>query len=1199
MAVDVSETETVHFESGSSIPLDDLEDDLLHIQREHYDWFLQKDLDPEDREEQGFEEALRKTFPIETDEVSLEYLHYEVGEPENTPQECKERDITYSVPIKAKMRMIYKDTGEIIEEKVFLGDYPHMTPTASFVINGTERIITSQLIRSPGVIYDYDDSKERYTCKIIPYLGTWVTIDIDSRHRMKISIDRQRRVEATSFLRIIPEDPEAEEYDYLMPNNEDIVNHFYETETMGVDEEEIVNEYLAEDVIDEAILEEIEAEKEEAEEEEDEQAEAEDEEEGEARPEVVFHAGKRIDSAIAKEIDDLGYDEIEVVTRGESFNPVILNTLARDDTHVPEEAFKKLFGLLRPNDPYDLENARNYIYGAFFDQERIDLERVGRYKINKKLGHKGTDDEDLEERILSPEDLLEIFQYFIDIANGDGQIDDIDHLSNRRVRTVGELLFQQAKIGLNRIERSVTEKLNTQVQEDERPTPARLINIKPLTADIQEFFSTGQLSQFMDQTNPLDELTHKRRLSALGPGGLSRERAGFDVRDVHHTHYGRICPIETPEGPNIGLIVSLATFARVNDLGFLESPFRVVKNGEVTDEVVYLDADEEADAKIASAGTEITDAGNIREDIVRTRHQGEFTLIPQNEVEYIDVSPRQIVSVSTSCIPFLENDDANRALMGSNMQRQAVPLIETESSMVRTGMEGKAARDSGSMVLAMRDGEVVRASSKEIWVETDEELDEEQIHPETGEVIAEEGDDRIDVYPLMKFKRSNQGMSFSQKPIVEVGDSVEEGETLADGPATDDGDLALGKDARVAFMPWEGYNFEDAILVSERLVNEDVYTSIHIEDLEVAARETKVGKEEITRDIPSQSQESLRNLDEDGIVEVGTYVEPGDILVGKVTPKSHVDLSPEYKLLHSIFGEKAKDVKDTSLTVPHGTKGVVVDVQVYDRTNHDDLEAGVEKKVKVYLADKKKIQVADKLAGRHGNKGVISQILPEEDMPFDEDGNPVDVVLNPLGVPSRMNIGQVLETHMTLAANELGIDVVSPVFEGATEDDISQLLEESGYPQDGKVVLRDGRTGEPFDQKVTVGFMYIMKLEHMAEDKVHARSIGPYSLVTQQPLGGKAQFGGQRLGEMEVWALEAYGAAHTLREFLTVKSDDVNGRSRTYASIVKGEESFVPGVPESFNVLLKEMQGLSLDVRVFDQKDREIDVDDLVTESEE
>ncbi len=1174
MAVDASDPEILQYGEVDQFEIDD----LLHIQKEQYDWFLQKGVPADERGNHGLEQALNRTFPIRSDDIDLEYLEYDVGEPDWTPQECKERDISYDVPVTARMRMVYKETGEIIEEEVFLGDFPYMTPTGSFVINGTERIITSQLIRSPGVIYDYDDSKERYTCKIIPYLGTWLTLDIDSRHRMKVSIDRQRRQEATAFLRILPKEVPADgdEPEYIMPYNADVVRYFYDTESLPVDEETIVNEYLAEDIVDEDL------------------AEDEEVEDGE---EILYHAGKRIDSSIARAIVDLGYDEVDVVDRAEDdFNPVILNTLARDKTHTPEDAFKRLFNLLRPNDPYDLKKARNYIYGSFFDEDRIDLERVGRYKINQKLGHKPVDEEALEERTLSPEDLLEAFEYFISIADGDGSIDDIDHLSNRRVRTIGELLYQQAKLGLSRIERSVEDRINATGQEDERPTPASVINIKPLTADIQDFFGTGSLSQFMDQTNPLDELTHKRRLSALGPGGLSRERAGFDVRDVHHTHYGRICPIETPEGPNIGLIISLACFSRVNDLGFLESPFRVVEDGQVTDKIEYLDADRDERAKIATAGTELKEDGTIKESLVNGRHNGEFTLIARDEIEYMDVSPRQIVSVSTSCIPFLENDDANRALMGSNMQRQAVPLIETNSPRIATGMEEKAAHDSGSVVIAREEGEVVQASSTEIRVETDVELEKDQVDEETGEILAEAGENRIDRYPLKKFIRSNQGMSFNQKPIVDVGETVQEGQALADGPATDQGELALGRDVLCAFLPWEGYNYEDAILISERLVHDDVYTSIHIEEMEISARETKVGKEEITRDIPSQGKEALRNLNEDGIVKVGTYVEPDDILVGKVTPKSHVDLSPEYKLLHSIFGEKAKDVKDNSLTVDHGVKGVVVDVKEFDRSNHDDLDAGVEKKVKVWIADKRKIEVGDKLAGRHGNKGVIARILPEEDMPFTQDGRPVDVVLNPLGVPSRMNIGQVLETHMNLAAEELGLRIISPVFEGATEDDIADLLEQAGYPRDGKLRLRDGRTGEFFDQKVTVGQMHIMKLEHMAEDKAHARSIGPYSLVTQQPLGGKAQFGGQRLGEMEVWALEAHGAAHTLREMLTVKSDDVNGRSRTYASIVKGEESFVPGIPESFNVLLKEMRGLNLDIEVFDEKDRAIDVDDLVIE---
>ncbi len=1161
------------------------EDDLLRIQKVHYEWFLQPDCSPGERKIQGFEEALRDTFPIENDAVSLEYEHYEVGKVEGTPQLCKDQGSTYSVPITARMRLIFKDTGEIIEEDVFLGDFPFMTPTGSFVVNGTERIITSQLIRSPGVIYDYDDSKERFTCKIIPYLGTWVTIDIDARHRMKISIDRERRLEATTFLRILPEDPEADEISYLMPTNEDIVEHFYETRKVALDEiEDYTQEYIAEPITQEETV--VVGTDEDG------------EEITEVQDVIIYDAGQRIDKKILRDAGDLGYAELKIVDREETdqFNPVILNTLAKDPTADPAAAFKRLFKQLRPNDPYNIDNARDYIYGAFFDRSRIDLERVGRYKINKKLGHKGLSEEELDERALTPDDLIKIFEYFISIADGEGTIDDIDHLANRRVRTIGELLYQQTKNGLNRVRRNIEDKLNVHVQDDERPTPARLINIKPLTADIQEFFGTGSLSQFMDQTNPLDELTHKRRLSALGPGGLSRERAGFDVRDVHHTHYGRICPIETPEGPNIGLIVSLGTYSRVNNLGFLVTPYRKVKDAVVTDEVVFLDADDEEQARIAAAGTPQDDKGAFIEDLVRARYQGEFELVHREEVDYIDVSPRQIVSISTSCIPFLENDDANRALMGSNMQRQAVPLVKTKRPRVSTGVEGKAARDSGAVVVASRGGKVVRCTANEIWLETDEKLDEPQIDQRTGEVIADKGDKKIDIYPLLKYRRSNQGSCFNQKPIVQLGDEISDGGVLADGPATSQGELALGKDVKVAFMPWEGYNFEDAILVSERLVRDDEFTSIHIEELDVAARETKVGKEEITRDIPSQSKRVLRDLDDNGIIKIGSYVEPGDLLVGKVTPKTHVDLSPEYKLLHSIFGEKAKDVKDTSLKVPHGTKGVVVDVKQFSRENNDDLEAGVEKKVKVYIADKRKISVGDKLAGRHGNKGVISRIMAVEDMPYTDEGEPVDVVLNPLGVPSRMNLGQVLETHINLALEKLGYRVIAPVFQGPTEDDIGDLLEEAGLPRDGKVKLRDGRTGNYFDQKVTIGDMHIMKLEHLAEDKVHARSIGPYSLVTQQPLGGKAQFGGQRLGEMEVWALEAYGAAHTLREFLTVKSDDVSGRSRTYASIVKGEESFVPGVPESFNVLLKEMQGLGLDIRVFDEKSREIDIDEMVTE---
>ncbi len=1059
---------------------------LIEVQRNSYDWFLRK----------GLREVFYDISPIQdfTGNLVLEFLDYALGEPKYSVEECKERDVTFAVPLRVKVRLINKETGEVKEQEVFMGDFPLMTDKGTFIINGAERVIVSQLVRSPGVYFGdtLDPSGKRlYTATIIPNRGAWLEFETDVNDHIFVRIDRTRKIPATVLVKALG----------------------YGTKAKLMD---------------------------------------------------LFEENK-----------------------------YILETLTRDNTDSEEEALVEIYKRLRPGEPPTVESAKSLLEALFFDSKRYDLANVGRYKIQKKLKHgvlyRNPEEGAKEEwsqylnamvpadkefiRELVPVDIIETIKYLTKLIDDEGVVDDIDHLGNRRLRSVGELLQNQFRIGLSRMERVVRERMT--IQDVDVITPQVLINIRPVVASIKEFFGSSQLSQFMDQTNPLAELTHKRRLSALGPGGLSRERAGFEVRDVHHSHYGRMCPIETPEGPNIGLIGSLSTYARINEFGFIETPYRKVDKeiSRVTEEIVYLTADEEEGHIIAQANAVLDSEGYFTGKKVNSRHGRDVLMVSPNQIDFMDVSPKQVFSIATSLIPFLEHDDANRALMGANMQRQAVPLLKSQAPLVGTGIERKAARDSGVVVLAKDSGVVDKVSSTEIVIRTDE--------------------GKLDAYKLSKFKRSNQGTCINQKPIVKKGTKVQKGDVIADGPSTDFGELALGRNILVAFMPWEGYNYEDAILISEKCVKEDFFTSIHIEEYESDARDTKLGPEEITRDIPNVGDEILKDLDDRGIIRVGAEVRPGDILVGKVTPKGETELTAEERLLRAIFGEKAREVRDTSLRVPHGESGKVVDVKVFSRDNGDELPPGVNHLVRVYIAQKRKISEGDKMAGRHGNKGVIARILPEEDMPFLPDGAPVEIVLNPLGVPSRMNLGQVLETHLGWAANAMGYNVATPVFNGASEKDILDALSEAGLPENGKITLYDGRTGEPFDSDITVGYVYMLKLAHLVDDKIHARSTGPYSLVTQQPLGGKAQFGGQRFGEMEVWALEAYGAAYTLQEILTVKSDDVVGRVKTYEAIVKGENVPEPGVPESFKVLIKELQSLGLDVKVLSEDEREIEIKDI------
>ncbi len=1130
---------------------------LIEIQLKSYEWFLQSQASK--RKSQGLQAVFEEIFPIESphEDVVLEFIDYDIGEPKYSELECKERDVTYAAPLKSTIRLIRKESMEVREQTVYMGDIPLMTERGTFIINGAERVVVNQLHRSPGIFFFFEEAERVYNSRVIPDRGSWLEFEMDTKGYLIARIDRKKKFPVTILVKALGYE-----------TNEEVVNLFYETETVklkGEEDYELLNgRRVSRDVI------------------------------SRETGEVIVEVSDRITIDDIDRIKEENIKEVRLIIFPNNKDDSFLNATLEAETEFikknlkmdedneyrkSEIALLALHALMRPGEPTNLENANAEMERLFFNPRTYSLGAVGRYKINNKFGSYT-----IETETLVKEDIISTIKYLLFlIAEADGYftnekdskgndifvptiVDDIDHLGNRRVRSVGELIMNQIKIGFQRMERVIKERMT--IQDLDIITPQALISIKPISAVINEFFGSSQLSQFMDQTNPLAELTHKRRLNALGPGGLSRERAGFEVRDVHPSHYGRMCPIETPEGPNIGLIMSLSTFGQINEYGFLETPYKYVEKGVVTDQIEYLTADREDNYFIAQANAQVDPKGNFVKPILPTRNRGNFPYKRPKEIQYMDVSPTQIFSVSTCLIPFLEHDDANRALMGSNMQRQAVPLMVEEAPLIGTGIEKEAAYDSGVMVAARRAGEVVYVDASVIHVKIS-----------SGE---------IDEYELMKFKRTNQGTCFNQKPIVTPGQKIKPGDVLADGPATEDGRLALGKNILVAFMPWMGYNFEDAILISERLVEDDTYTSVHIEQFEIEARETKLGREVITRDIPNLSEKAFRDLDADGVVRIGAYVMPDDILVGKVTPKGEQDLTPEYKLLHSIFGEKAREVRDTSLRVPNGVEGIIVDVKRFSRENGDELSPGVEELVKVYIADKRKISVGDKMAGRHGNKGVISKIVPVYDLPYLPDGTPVDIVLNPLSVPSRMNLGQLLETELGWAADELDLLIETPIFDGASEAMVQDYLKKAGLPETSKSVLYDGRTGQPFEGEVMVGKMYMLKLAHMVDDKIHARSTGPYSLVTQQPLGGKAQFGGQRLGEMEVWALEAYGAAYTLQELLTVKSDDMLGRARIYEAIVKGINTTSPGIPESFNVLIQELRGLALDVRIYDDMGNEI-----------
>ena len=1334
---------------------------LIEVQKYSYDQFLQVECPTEGRDEDGLQAVFKSVFPISdfSGASMLEFVSYGFERPKYDVEECQQRGMTYAAPLKVTLRLVVFDiddeTGsksvkDIKEQEVYMGDLPFMTENGTFVVNGTERVIVSQMHRSPGVFFDHDKGKTHmsgkllFAARVIPYRGSWLDFEFDAKDILHVRIDRRRKLPATVLLHalgyasdeildmfydrvsysrgkegwVTQFDPEQRRgskpiYDLIDDKTGKVVveagqkisprkaNKLAEDglKNLRVGDEELYGRFLADELI---------------------SAET---------GEIFAEAGDEITEELLVKLGELGYTEISTlaidpINRG----PFIRNTLVADKSSDKLSALQEIYRVMRPGEPPTPETAETLFEGLFFDSERYDLSAVGRVKMNIRLDQECPDDI----RVLRKEDIVGVVKTLVDLRDGRGDIDDIDNLGNRRVRSVGELMENQYRVGLLRMERAIKERMSS--IDIDTVMPQDLINAKPVSASVREFFGSSQLSQFMDQTNPLSEITHKRRLSALGPGGLTRERAGFEVRDVHPTHYGRICPIETPEGPNIGLINSLATFARVNKYGFIESPYRKVQNGKVTNEVVYLSAMEEARFRVAQATISIGSNGAIEEDLINCRVNGDFEMVPPEMVDLLDVSPKQIVSVAAALIPFLENDDANRALMGSNMQRQAVPLLQAEAPLVGTGMEEVVARDSGAAISARRAGVVDQVDATRIVIRATEETD-----------ASKSG---VDIYNLRKFQRSNQSTCINQRPLVRVGDRVEVGDVVADGPSTELGELALGRNVLVAFMPWNGYNFEDSILISERIVRDDVFTSIHIEEFEIMARDTKLGPEEITRDIPNVGEEALSNLDEAGIVYIGSEVNPGDILVGKITPKGESPMTPEEKLLRAIFGEKASDVRDTSLKLPPGTTGTVVEVRVFNRhgidkderalaiereeiealakdrddelsilerniynrleglltgkqvasgpkgmdadakitqamleelprgqwwqialknesamaeveamkkqfddakaaleerfedkvdklQRGDELPPGVMKMIKVYVAIKRKLQPGDKMAGRHGNKGVISRIVPVEDMPYLDDGTPVDIVLNPLGVPSRMNVGQILETHLGWACAGLGrqigdalsvyeregnvsqvratlkdvysddkevsklsdgeaiemsqtlrrgVPVATPVFDGAIDDDIVDMLGKAGIDSSGQVLLRDGRTGEEFDRKVTVGYIYMLKLHHLVDDKIHARSIGPYSLVTQQPLGGKAQFGGQRFGEMEVWALEAYGAAYTLQEMLTVKSDDVAGRTKVYEAIVKGDDTFEAGIPESFNVLVKEIRSLGLNVELTESR---------------
>ncbi|AGX02158.1 DNA-directed RNA polymerase beta subunit [Bacillus sp. NRRL B-14911] len=1103
--------------------------------------------------------------PIEdfTGNLSLEFIDYSLGDPKYSVEESKERDVTYSAPLRVKVRLVNKETGEVKDQDVFMGDFPLMTETGTFVINGAERVIVSQLVRSPSVYYSGKldkNGKRGFSATVIPNRGAWLEYETDAKDVVYVRIDRTRKLPVTVLLRALGFGSDQEIID-LIGDNEYIRN------TLEKDNTESTDKALLE------IYERLRP----------------------GEPPTVENAKSLL---VSRFFDPKRYDLANVGRykinkklhiKNRLFNQRLAETLV--DPETGEIIAEKGTMLDRRNLDRIIPNLENNIgfrtaapSGGVVEDEVL-LQSIKVYAPNedgeKEINIIGNAYVEEAVKNIAPSDIIASIGYFFNLLHGVGDTDDIDHLGNRRLRSVGELLQNQFRIGLSRMERVVRERMS--IQDTNTITPQQLINIRPVIASIKEFFGSSQLSQFMDQTNPLAELTHKRRLSALGPGGLTRERAGFEVRDVHYSHYGRMCPIETPEGPNIGLINSLSSFAKVNRFGFIETPYRRInpETGRVTDQIDYLTADEEDNYVVAQANARLGDDGTFLDDEVVARFRGENTVVPKDRVDYMDVSPKQVVSAATACIPFLENDDSNRALMGANMQRQAVPLLQPEAPRVGTGMEYVSGKDSGAAVICKHEGIVEHVEAREVWVRRISEVNGQEV----------KGD--LDKYRMLKFIRSNQGTCYNQRPIVAVGNRVTKGEILADGPSMELGELALGRNVLVAFMTWDGYNYEDAIIMSERLVKDDVYTSIHIEEYESESRDTKLGPEEITRDIPNVGEDALRNLDERGIIRTGAEVKDGDLLVGKVTPKGVTELTAEERLLHAIFGEKAREVRDTSLRVPHGGGGIVLDVKVFNREDGDELPPGVNQLVRVYIVQKRKISEGDKMAGRHGNKGVISRILPEEDMPYLPDGTPVDIMLNPLGVPSRMNIGQVLELHLGMAARALGIHVASPVFDGAREEDVWSTIEEAGMARDAKTVLYDGRSGEPFDNRVSVGVMYMIKLAHMVDDKLHARSTGPYSLVTQQPLGGKAQFGGQRFGEMEVWALEAYGAAYTLQEILTVKSDDVVGRVKTYEAIVKGENVPEPGVPESFRVLMKELQSLGMDVKILSGDEKEIEMRDL------
>ena len=1234
---------------------------LLSIQIDSYQAFLQLDLPPRQRQRRGLQLVFESIFPI-TDAhgvYSLEYVDYSVGNPRYSQEECRERGMTYAAPLRATLRLITRDrerndnpVKDVVEQSVFLGELPLMTGEGTFIINGAERVVVSQLHRSPGVFFDetmHPNGKRLFSARILPSnKGPWLEFSMDINDLMHVHIDRRRKLPVSLLLRALG-----------FSSSGEILSLFREDEEATVDEDLVGRLNGSEDIVDTKT------------------------------GEILLGAFDAIEEGHLEVLKEAGKKSVKVLAAPEGTDPgVIENTLRKDPSTSEEEALTFIYNLMRPGDPPNIETARGLLDRLFFNPKHYNLGDVGRYRINSRLGV----DIPLTSTILHLEDFTAIIRYLLQLRAGQGNTDDIDHLGNRRVRLVGEMLAKQFSMGLTRMARTIRERMS--LRDDEQITPHDLVNARTVSTVVQAFFGSSQLSQFMQQTNPLDELTHKRRLSALGPGGLSRDRAGFEVRDVHYTHYGRICPIETPEGPNIGLISSLSTFARVNSFGFLETPYRKVMDGRATNEIEFLTADQEDRFTIAQANEPLDDIGGFINPLVKARRRDDYPMVHPGEVEYMDVSPKQLVSAAAALIPFLEHNDANRALMGSNMQRQAVPLLFPRAPWVGTGMESKVARDSSALVLARNPGEVIRAEANCIVVSRDKKKSSPLTHLDAAEE---------DEYRLVKFSRSNQDCCINQRPLVKVGDKIQKDQILADGPATEKGDLALGMNVRVAFMPWNGYNFEDAIVISERLLKSDIFTSVHIEEFELQVRDTKRGQEEITREIPNVSELAVRNLDEGGIIRIGAEVGPGDILVGKVTPKGETELSPEERLLRAIFGEKAGDVRDASLKAPPGMEGVVIDRNVFSRkersegsrkkekgevssmrdkakeksdallaernkklvelcgdhrlgrlrskddnsvvvregteisetlleridifnvfpehgwagdpdvdsriedllryageqlqlieeqterqierlTRGDELPPGIVHLVKVYVAKRRKLSVGDKMAGRHGNKGVVAQIVPEEDMPYLEDGSPVDMALNPLGVPSRMNLGQIFETHLGMASHALNLHLATPVFDGASLDEVRELLDEAGLETDGKAVLHDGRTGQRLDKRVTVGYIYMLKLSHLVADKIHARSIGPYSLVTQQPLGGKAQFGGQRFGEMEVWALEAYGSAYTLQEMLTVKSDDVAGRSKIYEAIVKGENPPEPGVPESFNVLVKELQSLCLDVILEDSK---------------